>query len=126
MDDAMAIDEAASVFTSPRCKVESFFRMKDLAGDVGVDVGVVVAGVVERDFSRKRSMEYDWGWMGWRAVDALDRSKRRIGSRLRAADRFLPGHRDKIPQDPLYSRGTILVNLISSTYITKPLLTTTR
>jgi hypothetical protein len=42
MDDAIAIDEAANDFISPRCRVENFFRMKDSAGDVGV-------GVVERD-----------------------------------------------------------------------------
>ena len=37
MDDATAIVEAAKVFTSPRCRVENFFRMKDSSGDVGVD-----------------------------------------------------------------------------------------
>jgi len=48
----MAIEEAASAFTSPRCRVESFFRMKDeSAGDVGV--GAVVVGAVKRDFPRK-------------------------------------------------------------------------
>jgi len=53
MDDATAIDEAANVFTSPRCEVESF-RMKDSTGDVGVNTGVAVADVrLERDFSRE-------------------------------------------------------------------------
>jgi len=50
MDDATAIDEAASTFMSPRCRVESFFRMKDSVRYVGVDVGVAVIGVAERDF----------------------------------------------------------------------------
>lgn len=50
IDDAMTSDDATSAFTSPRCRAESFFRMKDLAGDVGVDVGVAVVGVAERDF----------------------------------------------------------------------------
>jgi len=53
MDDATAIDEAASALTSPQCRVESFLRMKDSAGDVGVDIGVAVVGVVERGFPRK-------------------------------------------------------------------------
>lgn len=52
MDDATAIDEAASIFISLRCRVESFFWMKDSAGDVGV----VVVGVVERDFPCERTM----------------------------------------------------------------------
>jgi len=56
MDDATAIDEAASVFTSPRCKVESFFRMRDSTGDVGVNAGVAVADIVERDFSCEQFM----------------------------------------------------------------------
>lgn len=42
MDDAMTIDETASALMSPQCTVESFFRMKDSAGDVGVGGGVVV------------------------------------------------------------------------------------
>jgi len=45
MDDATAIDEAASAFTSPRCRMESFFWMKDSTGDAGADVGVAVTGV---------------------------------------------------------------------------------
>ena len=57
MDDATAIVEAAKVFTSPRWRVENFFRMKDLPGGVGVDVGVGV-GVPERDFPRERNMRY--------------------------------------------------------------------
>jgi hypothetical protein len=59
MDDVAAIDEEASAFTSPRCRAESFFRMKVPAGDVGIDVGVVIAGVIERDFSRKLTMGWD-------------------------------------------------------------------
>ena len=56
MDDATAIDEAASVLISPWCRVENFLRMKDSVGDVGVDVGVAVVGVVELDFPRERTM----------------------------------------------------------------------
>jgi hypothetical protein len=52
MDDATAIDEAASVFISPRCRVENFFRMKDSAGDAGV-------GVVGRDSPCGRTMRQD-------------------------------------------------------------------
>ena len=59
MDDAIAIDETASAFTSPRCRVESFFRMKVSARDVEVDAGVAVAGVVERDFPRKLIIGWD-------------------------------------------------------------------
>ena len=58
MDDATAIDEAANVFRSPRCRVENFFRMKDSSEAVGVDVGV---GVLERDFPRERNMGLDEG-----------------------------------------------------------------
>jgi len=50
MDDATAIDEAANAFTSPRRGVESLFQMRDSAGDVGIDGGVAVVGVAERDF----------------------------------------------------------------------------
>ena len=57
MDDARAIDEAASVLTSPRRRAENFFRMKDSAGDVGADVGVAV----ERDFSGGWTMGQDQG-----------------------------------------------------------------
>ena len=56
MDDATAIDEAASAFTSPGCRVESLFRMKDSVGDVEADVGFPVVGVVERDFPRGRTI----------------------------------------------------------------------
>ena len=58
IDDAMTIDEAASAFTS-RCGVENFFRMKESPGDVGVGGGVVVVGVVERNFLREGSMGWD-------------------------------------------------------------------
>ena len=56
MDDATAIDETASVFTSPGCRVENFFRMKDSSGDVEDGVGVAVAGVLGRDFPRERNI----------------------------------------------------------------------
>jgi len=56
MDDTRAIAEAAKVFTSPRCRVENFFRMKDSSGDVGVDTGVGVTGVLERGFPREGNM----------------------------------------------------------------------
>jgi len=52
MDDATAIDDAASAFTSPRCRVESFFRIKDSAEDVGAGVGDAVLAAVKRDFPR--------------------------------------------------------------------------
>jgi len=56
MDDATAIEEAARTFGSPRCRVESLFWMKDSVGDVGVDVGVAIFGVVERDFPDGRAI----------------------------------------------------------------------
>ena len=52
MDDATAIDEAASTLTSPRSRVESFFQMKDSDGDVALGVGVALVGAVKRDFPR--------------------------------------------------------------------------
>lgn len=55
MDDATAIDEAASVLTSPRWREENLFRMKDSSGDVGVGVD----GALERNVPRERSM--GWG-----------------------------------------------------------------
>ena len=56
MDDATAIDETASVFTSPGYRAENCFRMKDSSGDAVDNVGVSVAGAVARDFPRKRNM----------------------------------------------------------------------
>jgi len=58
MDDATANEEAASAFTSRR-GVESFFRMKDSSGDVGVGDGVVVVGVFDRVFLREGSIGWD-------------------------------------------------------------------
>jgi len=58
MDDATATDETASVFRSPRRRVEYFFWMNDSSGGGGVGVGIGVAGVLERDFPRKRSMGF--------------------------------------------------------------------
>ena len=49
IDDAMAIEEATSAFTSPRCRLESFFRMKDLAEDLVVKAEVTIVDVVELD-----------------------------------------------------------------------------
>ena len=52
MDDATAIDEAASALTSPGRRVETF-RMNDSVWNVGAGVGVAVAGIVEREFHRR-------------------------------------------------------------------------
>jgi hypothetical protein len=58
MDDATAIDEAASALTSPRRRVETL-RMKDSAGNVGVGIGVVDTGAVEREFHREWTIGRD-------------------------------------------------------------------
>ena len=58
MDDAMAIDEAASALMSPQCRVESLFRMKDSTVAVGVGVGV---GIIECDFPRGWTIGWDYG-----------------------------------------------------------------
>ena len=59
MDDATAIDDTANVFTSPGCRVGSFFWRKYSPGGVGNDVGVAVPGVLERDIPRERNMGQD-------------------------------------------------------------------
>ena len=56
IEDATATVDAARVLTSPRCRVENFFQMKDSSGDVGVDVGAGV-GVLERDFPREGNIK---------------------------------------------------------------------
>ena len=48
--------EAAELFTSLRYRVKNFFRMEDSSRDVGVDAGVGVGGVLERDSLRERNM----------------------------------------------------------------------
>lgn len=59
IDDAIAIDEATSAFTSPRCKAVSFFLMKDLARDVVVDAEVTIAGVVQDRVQREQTFEQE-------------------------------------------------------------------
>jgi len=63
MDDATAIDETASVFTSPRRRAGNFFWRKGSPGCVGVDidVGVGVSGDLDGDFPRERNMGLNWG-----------------------------------------------------------------
>jgi hypothetical protein len=53
MDNAPTVDEVASALVAPGRRVESFFRMKDSVGGVGLSVGVVAGSVgVGRDFPR--------------------------------------------------------------------------
>jgi len=53
MDGVAAIDE---VFTFPRRRAESFIRMEEPGGDLGVNVGGVRVGVFARDFPCERTI----------------------------------------------------------------------